>query len=483
MRRNHKILAIAIFSILIVFMSCQKAILANDYYMGMDANAQFSTPDRIELAATGLYNSLQNAEFLGGRALIYVDIRSNIVNPPTYFGQMPNFNTLLSSDVTVQNAWLGGYQTVFACNSFIKNLNAHPNVIDQNTADSYIAEACFIRGLVYFYMLNFWGQQYCSTNNGLGIPIVLEPADAGSAFKQLPSRATINDSYNQIVTDLKYAEDNLPAKRSTAYSTLARANKASARAILSRVYLYMKDYTNAINYANKVITPPTGDTAKQYALETKATFASAVFLTTDPSGSKEPIFFVAMNTNDNPNTNNSLGQHYGYNARKDISVSSDYVNTLSAIDIRNTALIRNLSGVFYTKKYECPAVNGSWVPVIRYAEILLNRAEATVKQNLSATADATALANLNAIRQRAGIGDTLTTGTSTNQDLLTAILLERWRELAFEGHVSFDAFRNGQGVPAKGTNPAFSYPNNYFALPIPQSEIQKNPNLKQNEGY
>lgn len=475
MKKNIFLFAIPL-TILVVMSACNK-VLQNDYYMGLDTNDQFSTPERIDLAAVGLYDALQNPEFLGGRALIYVDIRSNDVNVTQYFGNMSLFTTLLSNDDINGKAWLGGYETIFACNTFIASLTPKVDVVGQGTANSYFAEARFVRSLVYFYMLNFWGQQYCATNNGLGVPLVLEAADAGSAFTQLPPRATIDQCYTQIIEDLKFAEANLPATRAGNYSTLSRANKASARALLSRVYLYRGNNDSAVMYADRVITPTDG--TKTYGLDSN--LATGVFQTPDPSGSNEPIFFVAMKDTDNPNTNNALGQHYGYDQRADISISLDYIKSLdTSLDKRFKNLIIFNEGNFYTQKYNVLA-NGSWVPVIRYPEILLNKAEAIVKQNLGGGADPTALANLNAVRRRSGLADT--TIATTNQELLAAILLERWRELAFEGHASFDAFRNRKGIPARGTIAAIDFPNDKFALPIPLSDMQKNPNLVQNSTY
>ncbi|MGL6022174.1 MAG: RagB/SusD family nutrient uptake outer membrane protein [Chitinophagaceae bacterium] len=479
MKTNNNILFLTIIFSIIVLVSCQKQVLENDYYMGMYPKDQFSTPDRIKLAAVGMYNALQSAEFLGGRALIYVDVRSDIVNPG-FPVPMSEFTTLLSTYGYVSSAWLGGYQTIFQCNSFIKNLNENPKVISTELADSYIAEARFIRSLVYFYMLNFWGQQYCSDNADLGIPLVLEPAEGSAALNQLPSRATIDESYNQIIEDLEYAETYLPAKREDGdgvnanYNTLARANKASARAILSRVYLYRKDYAKSILYGNKVINSI--DNTPTYELDPN--LATSVFLTPNPSGSREPIFFVAMNANDNPNTNNALGQHYSYNRRGDITVSQSYVNSMDTnVDKRYTELIRLDKRVFWTKKYEVD-YNASWVPVIRYAEILLNQAEALARTNSSV--DPTALGYLNQIRTRSGLTEITPT---SHEDFLDSILLERSRELAFEGHASFDLFRNEKGVPARGQLLAIQYPNNWFALPIPQSDIERNPNLIQNTNY
>lgn len=476
--KKIKYLFLFIFSVTL-FASCESDVLDdNPYYMGDSADQIFTNAEKIAAANMGLYDKLQNAEFLGGRAQIYVDIRGLDVNPPSYFGLMSTFSNT-SSDATTQNAWQGAYRTVGECNAFLEGIErARANsIITEDEYKAYAADAKFIRGVVYFYALNLWGQMYVKDSENLGIPIILRSFDGGSAFTDAPvvQRATIAESYNQIFEDFEYAENNLPNTRDDVYEGRGTATSGAAKAMLSRAYLYMKNYPKAIEYANKV----TG-----YELDAK-TLTS----TNDPENSSEVIFSVAMNTSDNPNTNNALGQHYGYNRRADISVSSTYLSLLSDVDTRKTECLYydQSKQSWYCNKYR--KTSSDWAPVIRYAEVLLNKAEALVKNQSATQADKeAAVAILNQIHKRSDSSKTYAVSDfASNQALVEEILLERRRELAFEGHASFDLFRNEKGIPAgrgAATAAAVPYPSNYFALPIPNSDVEKSKeNLVQNKGY
>lgn len=475
--KRLKYIYIVLFSA-VLFTACNDVLDDNPYYMGDSADQIFTDPAKIAAANMGLYDALQNGEFLGGRAQIYVDIRGLDVNPPTYFGLMSTFSPT-SSDAITTNAWQGAYRTIGECNAFLEGIETAKNdgVITTDEYEAYAADARFIRGIVYFYTLHLWGQMYVKESENLGIPLILRSFDGGSAFDEAPNvkRASIEDSYAQIIDDLLYAENNLPDERDDVYGGRGTATSGASKAMLSRVYLYMKNYDKAIEYADKV----TG-----YQLD-----ASTLISTNDPTNSSEVIFSVAMNSNDNPNTNNALGQHYGYNRRADITVSQNYVNLLSDDDPRKIEclIFDQDKGNWYCNKYR--KTSSDWAPVIRYAEVLLNKAEALMKKSNVTPADRdAAITLLNQVHQRSVPGKTYVAADfATNQELIDEILFERRRELAFEGHGSFDLFRNERGIPAGRGAPtasAIEYPSNYFALPIPNYDVEKsNGNLVQNKGY
>jgi hypothetical protein len=422
-----------------IFTSCEEDILDNNpYYMGDSADQIYKDANKIAAANIGLYDALQNLEFLGGRAQIYVDARGLDVNPPSFFGLMSTFNPT-SSDATITLAWQGAYRTVGECNAFLEGIeNAKKdNIITTEQYNIYASDARFIRGLVYFYALNFWGQMYVAESSNLGIPLPTKAYDGTTGFTEATklTRATITDSYEFIIDDLKFAALNLPATRDDVYKGKATATSAAANALLSRVYLYLKDYPKVIEYADLV----TGYTLAP----------SVINALSDPANSTESIFSVAMNFNDNPNTNNSLGQHYGSAKRADITVSSNYLSLLSATDARKTECLVVKGTNTYTGKYLATG-NADWAPIIRYAEVMLNKAEALAKKpNATVLEIAEAISLLNQVHQRSEPTKTyLVTDFLTNAALVDEILLERRRELAFEGHGSFDLFRNEKGIPA-----------------------------------
>ena len=116
--------------------------------------------------------------------------------------------------------------------------------------------------------------------------------------------------------------------------------------------------------------------------------------------------------------------------------------------------------------------------MIRLSEVYLNRAEARARQGQ----DGPAQADLNMIRQRAGVSDV----TATGQALLDAIALERRIELGYEGHRIHDLMRNKMNivrVDVTGDVANMPYPCQFCVLPIPQPETDTNPNMVQNAGY
>lgn len=475
MKLIHRYIGI-VFTFLMLFTACENDVLDdNPYYMGDSADQIFSDPVKIAAASVGLYDALQNAEFLGGRAQIYVDSRGLDVNPPSHFGLLSTFQPT-SSDATIEDAWQGAYRTIYECNLFLKGIEGAKvnSIITEDEYKVYSGEARFIRGVVYFYVLNFWGQMYVKDSENLGVPLVLEAFDGGSAFTNAIkiSRSTVDQCYAQIIEDFEYAEQNLDVTRDDAYEGRATATSSAAQAMLCRTYLYRNENEKSIAYANKL--------ANKYSLD-----ASTLLNLTSPSTSSEVIFFVAMNATDNPNTNNALGQHYGKDARADITVNSDYINLFSDSDKRKTDVVAKKGSNWYCNKYQ--KVSQDWAPIIRYAEILLNKAEAIVKS--TNTVDQNAIDLLNEIHQRSDETKTYSSADFANaQALLDEILKERRRELAFEGHGSFDLFRNGKGIPSGrggSTVPSIEYPSNFFAFPIPNSDVEKAGTqiLVQNKGY
>lgn len=445
--------------------SCKKTTFENPY-SSLSPEDAFKTPARIEKAAVGMYDQLQNADFLGGRVLIYADIRGIDCGVPSFFGNMPQFNTLLSTDGTTSAAWTGAYRSIYEVNNFLKNLSEHPGVISDEETAQFIGEGEFIRSLNYFYLVNLWGKPYNFTadHSHLGVPIILEPAaDPFAASNQVP-RNTVGEVYAQMEKDLLDAETKLPDSDPAAndFDHAARATKGAAQALLMRIYLYEGDYTKALTYANKVI-------AAGYQLDTDPT---APFSSTPDA---EYIFYVGMNGADNPNTNNALGQHYSPYLRADISISPAYVALMGATDQRRTKLTTVVDGANYTTKYTTVS---DWVPILRFSEVMLTKAEALAEQATGVSTEALDL--VNQVRARSSA---LPVAAATKQDLINAIWNERRIELAFEGQGEFEFQRTKRDIPAHNTVATQPWASDYTVLPIPKTETDANPKLEQNHPY
>jgi hypothetical protein len=281
----------------------------------------------------------------------------------------------------------------------------------------------------------------------------------------------VKQVYDQIETDLLEAEGKLPLTAGDQFSRVARATKGAARALLMRLYLYKGDNAKAAQYADLIINSKIYDLARTQ-LE--------VFRT--PYTSTESIFSVAMSGADNPNSNNSLGQHYNPRGRGDLSLSVDFIKTVDTLNdlrfkrIGTDSLIEKSGGSFWTRKYN--GLTTDYVPVLRFAEVLLSRAEALAKIN--AGVDANALALVNQVHLRS---NPIPVVAATKQDLLDAIAKERRIELVCEGQGSLEFQRNKLDLPAHSTVPLLPWGSDYRVLPIPKYETDKNPNIVQNKGY
>lgn len=446
-------------------------VLDQDPPANFTVDDAFATADRINKTIVGVYNDLQNAEFLGGRALIYSDIRSGDTDIPTYFGNVGRFQ-MLSTDAFAANAWYGGYRTIFGANSFIQNIALNTGKVSPALEKQYIAECKFIRALSMWHLVNLFAQPYNFTADASHPGIALQltaPKSAADAFdvnQRLP-RASVREVYAQMEKDLLEAMPDLPAVTATrSIDNVGRATIGAAKALLARVYLYKGDYAKAADFAGQVIT------SGSYALNPGPRDAFYNFTT------KESIFSVAMNSSDNPNTNNAIGQHYGPDRRADITVTPYAASsTLSATDKRRTTLFDVRGTNTFTAKFY--AVD-NWVPIIRYPEVLLTRAEALAQASTVPNAEAITL--LNQVRSRSTTAIDPTTLT-TQTALLNAILEERRLELAFEGFRLYDLLRYKRNIPAHGTVSAIPYNDPRVIFPIPDQDVRLNPLLVQNPGY
>jgi tetratricopeptide (TPR) repeat protein len=449
--------------------SCRKALF-EEPITSLSPESAFETPERIEKAAIGMYDQLQNEEFLGGRALIYADIRGVDASPNAQFGNMFEYNTINSNDLTTGLAYEGAYRTIGEANLFIKNLNAASSIVSPAKASQYTGEAEFIRALTYFYVVNLWAQPYTYTADAshLGVPLVVASSDAPfDASNQLP-RSSVAAVYNQIEADLLSAEGKLPPDYNDAsFSNVARATKGAAQALLARVYLYKGDYVKANQYADKVIA------LNKYELNEDPITAFRNFTT------KESIFSIAHNGGDNPNTNHSLGQHYAPDKRGDITIRNEFLNLFEqTIDERFLNLITlEDNGSSYSLKYQGTT---DWVPVLRYAEVLLIKAEALANISTAVTPDPNAVLLLNEVRDRSNAS---ALAPATKTELIAAILRERRMELAFEGQGIFEFLRTKRDIPAHGNINLKEYGSDYVILPIPRHETDINPNIIQSPGY
>lgn len=482
MKTNKKltlVISTLCFFLLAGFISCKKDILNPTPKTQILEENVFDTPERVLAQVNGLYDAVKSGNFLGGRYLIYNDIRGEEFINRTANGVtgLQTWNhTLTTSTNEVENLWGSAYTAINRINVFLKGLNDNKDKVDPTLFTQYTGEAKFLRALCYYDLLTLYARPYTSgTGNGAspGLPLRLK-AETTTANNDL-ARSSVQEVYNQILTDLNDAENSLPNNHATSVLNVSRAHKNTAIALKTRIYLSMGKYSDVVTQASKIVSnsaPFQASSGVLHKLEANVLTPFTNYTTT------ESIFSMPMTEGDAPGTQNQLGYYYSkpgvgngeYNLNKGTAgIISD--TTWKSNDARKVNFVEVVGSNTYLKKFYKPAPFTDYVPVIRYAEILLNYAEAAAETN-----DLTkAIDLLKAVRNRSNPTYVYPPASiATKADVISAILRERRIELLAEGFRSIDLLRRGQTIPGKGSSPAIQPSQSEYIWPIPNSEILAN---------
>jgi starch-binding outer membrane protein, SusD/RagB family len=411
------------------------------------AEVAFKDKAGIEKGILGAYSSFQNLSYYGRSYLIFSDLAADNLDHPSdatalEYAQVDN-NAILPENASVEGLWSSGYESINAANSVIVQVPGMADMTD-GEKNQALGELYFIRALSHFNLINYFG----------GIPVKTIPTTGNNTFDV--KRNTVAEVYQQIITDLTFAENNLAIS-----SPKNRASRYAAKALLARVYLYQGNYAQAKVKATEVI--------ESKAYELLDDFA-AIF--TDASA--ESVFEIDF-TELRRNRIAEYNLPKALQARREVAPSANLLSSFEPDDIRPSATIAVLGGQAYSTKYDDLAKGADNVIVLRLAEMYLIRAEAEAR--LQGDIDAIR-ADIDEVRARAHLQATT---ASTYGTLLTAIEKERRAEFAFEGHRWFDLVRTGRAVDVlpKVTNI------NQTLFPVPLSEIitNRDPDMKQNPGY
>ncbi len=340
-------------------------------------------------------------------------------------------------------------------------------------------EALFLRAYAHFELFRY----YCGNYNadGLGMPYM----ETSSITPQ--ARIKMGVYFQKLNADIAEAKTLLPNN----LTDLNRATVAAANALHARVALYMRDWVNAEAYATAVINAvPLSPRAQFAGIWTDANTNEVVMrlIRTTTVGGR--IGSLYRNTSANINNigtvvwrpSNKLWD--SYDQVNDIRFSS-YLRDepLLTAASRQSRVVYKYWGTGLATTNE-NVNNGK---VFRVAEMYLIRAEARAEQN-KITGSNSAESDINAIRTARITGYVAETFSSKDV-VIAAIMTERFKELAFEGHRFFDLKRRGLPVErlladAPNASATTLAANNFrFTLPIPQVEILANPLMEQNEGY
>jgi len=401
---------------------------------------------------------------------------------------MANFVTA-TDNPGVLDLFRGPPPGILRCNVVLQEVSGME--IDENIKNRVLGEAYFLRGLYHFILVRYFGD----------IPLILEPQAPGDNLR--PSRTDRDIVYEQIIEDLTMAMDLLPAKSTYSSSDLGRAAKGAATGLLAKVYLTLGDWDQVVTLTDEVtslgytLNPNYGDNFDvlnknsqeslfeiQYISDAGEDFwsnenqASWLSTFTGPRNSD----MVAGGWGWNQATQEFIDAYEEDDLRKDVTIFYEGCPQFDGQDYdpAYSTTGYNLRKFLVTKSESATYDNSPLnFPVLRYADVLLMKAEAL--NNLDRTSEAEA--PLNAVRARAGLP--AVTGLSQTE-FRDKVLHERRMELAFEGQRWFDMIRidGGQwGLDFLHSIGKLNASEKHLLFPIPLKEIESNPNLSQNPGY
>jgi hypothetical protein len=397
----------------------------------------------------------------------------------------------------VLDMWRGPWPGILRCNIILQKVPGM-TAISANLKNRVLGEAYFLRAHYYFILVQFFGD----------VPLVLQPIEPGDDLR--PFRTAKADVYKQIESDLAAAVTLLPQREQYSGTDIGRASKGSAVGMLAKVELTLGKYQRVINLCDSVkalgyalnanygdnFNPATENSVEslfevQYASGAGKDFwsnenqASWLSTFTGPRGSN----MVAGGWGWDQPTQEFVNSYETGDLRKDVTVFYDGCPKFDGMDYKKSYsttgynLRKFLVPFSVSATYDNSPLN---FPVLRYADVLLMKAEALNESGKTAEAQLLATdgnATLNKVRVRAGLLNV----TGLDQAALREkILHERRMELAFEGQRWFDLIRvnNGQyGIDFLHSIGKSNMSSKYLLFPVPQKERDANPNLTQNTGY
>lgn len=475
---------------------------------GTDADAALTSSSDLAAARTGMYAALKGnsnlVDYYGQQFFVYGDVHAgddyqynNLggSNRASFYYDM-NYQTaseFTSSTSSSNVAWKSPYIVIGRANRIIAAAEggALSDAAEAKaTIDQYAAEAKVLRALAHFDLVRIYGKPYTEDQGAsLGVPLVTEVLESNAK----PARSTVAEVYTQVVKDLTEAIS------SNALATETEPGYVSvwgAKAILSRVYLNMGDYANALSVAEDIIKNSGA------ALWTRDQY----FKAWDASTPNESEFLFRLNVAGSTDSNdlNGIGNLQQRDGYKEMVATKKFVDMLTSDpkDVRNDMFLPATAAkevaTYGTNKVFLNKLRGQGgnlrnvtiVPIIRLSEVYLTAAECAFRNN-----DKTKAVEY--------LNDLVKNRTTTEASLATVdnitlerILIERRKELIGEGQRYFDALRNNETITRytseadKGwhktlSKEAQSFDRDYFKAiaAIPQAEINANPNIKQNTGY
>jgi hypothetical protein len=444
----------------------------------IDANLIYNNDDSAKAVLRGIYAKMHDDLYASTYSLaLFTGLGSDeLAFPSDPFLQAIYRNSIdPSNNIYTNGLWKDAYQIIYTVNDAYERCSTSTG-LSASVKKQVMAEALFIRAYWFFYLVNLYGD-------------ILMPITATQQLNPQQSRTPAAVVYQQIISDLKNAQKDLNEFYTQSDDPIIRKERlrpgsAAATALLARVYLYLKQYSEAAAMSTLLI-----NNSLDYSLEPNL---NQVFL----KESHEVIWQIGNIDKDYYMRNTMEGNKFRLDnpplMAGQQAISTTLLSAFEEGDLRKKNWMNVYRDVtvspaidyYYPYKYKVSAgqEQKEHAVILRLAEQYLIRAEARMQQGQIAGG----LEDMNTIRSRAGLPP-IAVGQLSESELLTAVLKERQTELFTEqGHRWLDLKRTGtinavlnSVCSLKGGNwaPEMSL------WPLPTMELNKAPNLTQNKGY
>ncbi|WP_158285065.1 RagB/SusD family nutrient uptake outer membrane protein [Arenibacter aquaticus] len=386
-----------------------------------------------------------------------------------------------SSHSYLQSSWERRYRTIYNANVVLDNV---PDVeMDETRKQEVLAEARFLRAFSYYLLYDFFGP----------VPLIVS---SETAVTDRPARATEEEMVSFIENELIAVSDILPV--SPPRNQYGRPTKGAALGILSKFYMMNKKWNEAADTALDVMD------LGVYDLFTDGNRIELF----SPENQRDNEFIFVANMSDTPNdvTGNGWlshvvprGYQWQYPPRAifaaEFKIRSEFLELFEPEDERLDAFLFEfvngdgetiILGEDDARSLKFPEYPNQDIsrasddfPFLRYADILLSRAEALNELN---GPNQVSVDLLNLVRDAAGVDTFVVDDFSTKEAFRDFILDERGREFHTEALRRQDLIRHGKFIESANER-GKSAEDFRVRFPIPQTEIERNPSLTQNDGY
>lgn len=491
-------LYIALGLIGVFYMTACKKVIDVEPEFSKDGDKIFKNLDEYEFALTGAYALFRQTGYFGSGG----QTTSSWANLPDMLTDnmvqtaedLANWQTQVNwgynaADADIAVAWIAAYSVISEANLVLRDIEQFAST-NQKRVNRLKGQALAIRGMTHFDILRYWGVDYDRNSAALGVPYITKVD-----IELKPARLSVKETWDNIFKDMLEAETLLSDVDKAINSTTNKGNLdlQAVRALLSRMYLYAKDYVKAEQYASLVISSvPLASKANFPLIWTDATQSEVLFSVVYSSGEGSPSAGVHIGSSNRNRFRPATPLTNFYDQTNDVRFNSYYASrpsgTPSATNPRTivpfSANTRKIVNKFMARSTTYDNLV-NW-KVIRTGELYLIRAEARAMQG--GAKEALGLQDLNDLRAARITG--YTPVVLTGQALKDEIQLERRKELFGEGHHWFDLRRTTKTISRTdfslaSTKLTLAPSAREWVWPIPQGELDANPNMagQQNPGY